>query len=131
MISHRSISGRIRRLLLAGLIALLLPVAALAENITIKNDLKQPVVVQAVCVVRGMLKRDKPYALKPGDTTPAIALPGDKVIFIFDAQNPNVILGQVPIKAGNDDLKFVVVVIPKPQPKGPKVTLELIKQPSP
>jgi hypothetical protein len=129
MISRRNNPGRFRRLLLAGLIVGFLPAAASAEDITIKNDLNQPVVVQAACVVGKMLMRDKARALKPGDSTPAIALPGDKVIFIYDAQNPNVILGQVPIKAGKEDLNFAVVAIPKPKPRGPKVTLELIKPP--
>jgi hypothetical protein len=130
MISYRCNPGRCRRLLV-GLIVLLLPAIAAAQNITIKNDLKQPVVVQAACVVKGMLKRDKPHALKPGDSTPAFSLPGDKVIFIFDAQNPNVKLGEVPVKAGKEDLSFSVVPIPKPKANGPKVTLEQVKSPSP
>jgi hypothetical protein len=126
MTSHRRNVGPCRRLL-GGLLVLLLPAIAAAQNITIKNDLKQPVVVQAVYVVSKMLKRDKPYALKPGDSTPAIALPGDKVIIIYDAQNPNLILGQVPLQANKEDQSFAVVPIPKPQPRGPKVTLEKTK----
>jgi hypothetical protein len=116
---------------LAGLFVLILPALAAAQNITVKNDLKQPVVVQAACVVNGMLKRDKPHALKPGDSTPSFTLPGDKVIFIFDAQNPNIKLGEVPVKAGKEDLKFLVVPVRKPMARGPKVTLELVKPPSP
>jgi hypothetical protein len=129
MISHRSNPGRFRRLLLAGLIVLCLPAAAAAGDITVKNDLNVPVVVQGACVVKGMLQRDKPHVVKPGDSSPAISLPGDKVIFIYDAQNPNIVLGQVPVKDPPKDVTMAIVPIPKPKRNGPKVTLELVKPP--
>jgi hypothetical protein len=88
---------------------------ACAENIVVKNRAPVPVVVQGTTVVRGMLVRDRAHLVQSMDVTPAIVLPGNKVITIYDARNANRILVQVPIAGGNDDVSLEVV----PDPTSP------------
>jgi hypothetical protein len=85
---HRSL-GRLRPCLAALLVCGLLPGTAAAEVLAFRNECKAPLVLQAVSIFRGRVFRDKPYLLKPGDLTPNIVLPGDKVITIYDATVPN------------------------------------------
>jgi hypothetical protein len=95
--------------LLAVLAVLLAAPAGRAEQIFCKNETKGSVVVQATCVFGGMLKRDRPYLLNPGDNTPGIQLPGNKVITVYDAKNPNRVLYQVTIQASNDDQSYAII----------------------
>jgi hypothetical protein len=88
-----------------------LPAALQAESLYFRNDCSAPVVVQAVFVFRGIIRRDKPYLLNPGDTTPAIALPGDKIITVCEAKAPNRVLFQGPIRTGGRDALFGVVEV--------------------
>jgi hypothetical protein len=103
------------------------PGNAEAENLVFRNDCTAPVVVQAVVVFRGTIRRDKPYLLNPGDMTPAIALPGDKVITVYEARVPNRILFQGAIAAGRKDLFFGVV----PDALPGRVRLDLRRMPPP
>jgi len=109
MIGHQFMHGQIRPLLLALLAVFLVPVLAQAETVLIRNDCAVPIVIQAGSVVRGVLRRDPPCALKPGDITPGIMLPGNKIITIYDARTPNRILFRGIIPAADDDHKYVVV----------------------
>jgi hypothetical protein len=82
---------------------------ALAETILVKNKTPLPVVVQGTTVIRGQLVRDRAHLVQPGDVTPPIILPGNKVLTVFDARNANRILVQVPIQASMDDIALEVV----------------------
>jgi hypothetical protein len=108
------------RLLLALLILCLLPCLVQAETLEFRNDCKAPVVVQAVSVFRGVLRRDRPYLLNPGDKTPGITMLGDKVITVYNARIPNQILFQGAIPSGMVDLSFSIL----PDLPGPKVRME-------
>jgi hypothetical protein len=66
-------------------------------------------VIQAGSVVRGVLRRDPPCALRPGDITPPIMLPGNKIITIYDARTPNRILFQGVIPAAVEDHNYGVI----------------------
>jgi hypothetical protein len=78
------------------------------------------VVVQVGSVVRGVLRRDPPCVLQPGDVAPGTMLPGNKIIVIHDARAPNRILFQGTIPAAKEDGYFGVV----PDAKIPRVRVE-------
>lgn len=92
---------------LAGWMLVACPVV-LAENIVVRNKSASPVAVQAATVLRGMLVRDRVHLLQANESTPAIALPGNKVVTIFDARNANRVLIQVPVNASPEDILFDV-----------------------
>ncbi len=114
----------------AGLVVLsimsLLPAGARAESLIFRNDTKTPIIVQAACVLRGVLRRDRPYLLKPGDSTPSITLPGNKVITVYDGQRPNQVIFKGAIPGGAADQSFTV----DPEPTG-GVKLEPLPMPGP
>ena len=100
-----------RSLGLALCCALLVPaLASAAGSITIKNETTTPVIVQAVTIVAGKVVRDKPYVLKPGDSSPAITMPGnnDKNVYMFETTLGRQI-GVTTVAASTDDLYFAVV----------------------
>lgn len=116
--------GRSPRLL-AVLCACLLPAVASAEAITVRNEAGAPVVVQAACVIRGRVVRDRPRLLNPGDTSPPIVLPGDKIVTAYDGRVPTRVLFQGVVPAGLTDQAYRLVA----DPKGPGVKLEPVKPP--
>src|ERR1019366_7353351 len=118
--------GKIGAGLLAVLIVSLLPAGARAETLLFRNDTKAAIIVQAGCVVRGVLRRDRPYLLKPGDSTPGITMPGNKVITVYDGLHPNKVVFQGAIPGGPTDQAFIV----NPDPAG-GVKLELLPMPGP
>jgi len=109
MISHCCGRGRCRPRLLAVLVLCLLPGAISAESLYFQNKCDAPVVLQATSVFRGAVWRGRPCLLKPGDTTPAIAMPGNKIVTVLDPRVPNRVLFQGAIPAGVIDLSFRIV----------------------
>ena len=113
--------------LLAVLMVGLLPTAGRAEALLFRNETNGPIIVQAACVVRGVLRRDRPYLLLPGGSTPGIVMPGNKIITIYDGLHPNVMIFQGTIPGGAADQAFGVSldptggvkVDPKAMPQGP------------
>lgn len=103
MISTLCSLGRSRLVLPAVLILCLAPTGASAQSYNFRNECNAPVVVQAVAVVRGVVRRDRPHLIKPGDATPAIPSIGDTVITVYDAKVPNRVLfqGALPMTARN------------------------------
>ena len=87
---------------------------ARGEALLFRNDTKAPIIVQAACVVRGVLRRDRPYLLKPGDSTPGVVLPGNKLITIYDGLRPNKVIFKGAIPGGPTDQAFTV----DPDPTG-------------
>ncbi len=85
----------------------LVPTTASAETITFVNDTKATVVIQLSTVVRGSVRRDRPYTLKPGDKVP-IALPGDKLVHVYDALRPARVLFKGTIGASLIDQGFTL-----------------------
>jgi hypothetical protein len=84
-------------------------------------------VVQAASIgPGGVVRRDRPYLLNPGDATPAIVLPGDKIVTIYDARVPNRVLymGAIPAKS-KDRYGVVPDVLPG------RVRLEIRQPPRP
>src|SRR5579883_1330325 len=106
--------GKVYRLIRAcpGLLAVLIvglaAGAASAESITFRNDCKSPVVVQAASVYRGVLRRSRPYLLRPGARSPAITLVGDKVVTIYDGKVPNRVLYQGAVPASKTNRSYRV-----------------------
>jgi hypothetical protein len=120
--------GFFRPRLAAALIVCVFPAVAPAEGLIFRNECPAPVVVQAVSIgPRGFIRRDRPYLLNPGDATPAIALPGDKIITVYDARVPNRVLFQGGIPAGRADMNFGVV----PHRLPGRVHIELRRTPVP
>jgi hypothetical protein len=102
-------SSGLRPYLLAGLaLVLLTPGPARAEMLHVKNETTTAVVVQAACVVRGALVRDRPYLLNANEKSPAINLPGNKVITIYDAKVPTRVLFQGVVPATADDQVYTI-----------------------
>jgi hypothetical protein len=114
-----------------GLLAVLLAgwsaAPAFAETLVFRNDCNAPVIVQAAGVFRGIFRRDRPYLLRPGDATPGIVLPGDKVITIYDAKMPNRILYQGALPANSTDLRFRIL----PDVPPPRVRIQMQAPPKP
>jgi len=105
------VPGQLRPVLLALLVLLLAPMLADAESILIRNECPIPVVVQVSSVFRGALRRDSPQLLKPAEVGMGVQLPGNKIINVHDARNPNRILFQITIPAQNEDQYFGIVPI--------------------
>lgn len=100
---------------------------ASAETLVFHNDCNTPIIVQAAGVFRGIFRRDRPYLLRPGEATPGIVLPGDKVITIYDAKMPNRILFQEALPAGILDLRFRIL----PDVPPPRVRIQAQTPPKP
>jgi hypothetical protein len=108
MIGNRSKMGKVGPALVAVLIAAALPAVASAECLTFRNNTNGPIVVQATCVFKGALRSDRPYVLNPGDSTPGISLPGNKIITVYDARHPNVVLYRGAVAGGPADQAFSI-----------------------
>ncbi len=104
-----------------------IPAGAQAEALQFRNDTKSPIIVQAACVVRGVLRRDRPYLLKPGDSTPGIVLPGNKVVTVYDGLHPNKVVFKGAVAGGATDQAFTIdpdptggiMIAPQPPPLAP------------
>jgi hypothetical protein len=80
--------------LLALLLMLVLAGTGKAEILLFRNDTRMPVIVHVVSVFNGVITRERPHLLNPKSRTPAIKLPGDKIITIHDGNTPTRILYQ-------------------------------------
>lgn len=127
MIDHRRRLGLFCPCVLAALIVGGWPTAGRAENLIFRNECTAPVVVQAVSVFRGRVFRDRPYLLNPGDATPAVGIPGDKIITVYDAKVPNRVLFRDAIPAGRADLHFGIL----PDAVPGKARIEIRRPPAP
>ncbi len=123
MIGPRLPHSQNRPVLPALLALVLLPATLFAETIYVRNEGQVAVVVQVGSVVRGVLRRDPPCVLKPGEVAPGTLLPGNKIITIHDARAPNRILFQGTIPAAKEDGYFGVV----PDVKMPRMRIETRK----
>jgi hypothetical protein len=90
-----------------GALFALFPSALLAETLTFRNDTNAPVVIQGSYVVRGMVRRDTPQLVQPGASVP-VALPGNKLITVYDAKLPSRTLFQDTIQASTNDQSFSI-----------------------
>jgi hypothetical protein len=112
MCRPRRLLSRVSRWLLAALVVALLPAAGRAETITIRNETPVPVIVETVSVYRNMLRRERPYVLNPGDATPGITLPGNKIVTVRNARMVTQVLSQQAIPARAEDQYFGIVFDP-------------------
>ncbi len=104
--------GKIGAGLAAVVMVALLPGGVRAEALQFRNETNGAIIVQAACVFRGALRRDRPYLLKPGDATPGIVLPGNKLITVYDGVNPNRIIFRGTVSGGVNDQAFGVALDP-------------------
>lgn len=101
----------------------LLPTSSQAESVTFTNDTKATLVVQLVTTVQGVVRRDRPHQLCPGGTV-SVALPGNKLVNIYDARLPSRVLYQSPLPSSSNDLFFSI----RPDPRIlSRVILELAR----
>ncbi len=107
--------------LIALALMVLIPTTVSAETITIVNDTKATVVIQLSTVVRGSVRRDRPYTLNPGDKV-RIALAGDKLVHVYDARVPTRVLFQGTIGASLIDQGFLL----QPDAATGKMTMDVI-----
>ena len=97
--------------LLTGLVVLLTlgPASALAENIVFRNDTSGMVVVQLTVVINGRVQQSKPQLLAAkGGTSPAVNLPGNKLVVIYDAKAPTRELYRGTIESSPDDTIYSI-----------------------
>src|ERR1700729_1557406 len=97
--------GLTRPCLLTLLIVGLAPAAASAQSLRFRNETTGPVIVKTAYIIRGVVQQGPTFVLNPMDMTPAILLPGSKIITICDGpRNPNRVLFQGTIPPSTDDL---------------------------
>ncbi len=111
MIGQTRVPGQVRLLLLALVVLLLAPLLAGAETILIRNECPVPVVIQVSSVFGGVPRRDPPQVLRPTEISMGVQLPGNKIINVHDARNPNRILCQVAIPPQAQDQYLGIVPI--------------------
>jgi len=99
-------------LLAAVALVCLLPSAGRADNVVFRNDCRSSIVVQTAVVVKGVLQRDTPQLVRPGDTTEAIPTNVDRIVTVYDARSNRVLYSQT-YKATKVEAGFSIV--PDPQ----------------
>jgi hypothetical protein len=105
--------------LLALLTIALVPSASRAQAVYFRNDTPVTLTVYASCVFRGVVMRATPVQLQPKMVSPALKLPGTKLIVIQDARFPGRALYQGTIPASEDDRTFSI----QPDLPAPRVVL--------
>ncbi len=73
-----------------------------------KNETLIPVVVQVKSIFNGQLLRDRPYLIKPGETSPLIQIPGMKSVSISEVTNPRPLI-QLPIPQSNEEVILAII----------------------
>lgn len=72
-----------------------------ADWVGYRNDMKQPVVIQAEVVIRNVVRRGKLNQLQPGEIAwDPIVVPGNRSITIYDAKTKRVLF-KGPINMGD------------------------------
>jgi hypothetical protein len=104
----------LRALLAVALVCLLGP-AVMADNVVFRNECRSSVVVQTAVVVKGVLQRDQPQLLRPGDYTEQIPTSVDRLVTIYDARSNRVLFREV-LKASKVELGYSI--LPDPQAAG-------------
>lgn len=82
--------------------------APTVSPITFKNETPIPVLVQVKSIFNGQLLRDRPYLIKPGETSPPIQIPGTKSVSISDSKSPRPLV-QLPLPQSNEELLIAIV----------------------
>lgn len=118
--TFRSLGSTCPRLA-ALLIVCLAPAAAPAQSLRFHNDTKGAVLLQTACVDRGIFRQGPRFQLLPDRETPAILLPGNKIITISDPRMPTRVLYQGTIPASLEEQRYSIV----PDMPVPRVKLEL------
>lgn len=91
MITPRDLLVRCLPGLFAVAAVLGVPALLRAETVIFRNECRVSVVVQTASVVNGMVQRDTPMLLRPGEYTPKIKLDTDKIVTVFDARSNKVL----------------------------------------
>ena len=89
-----------------------------AKTVVFRNECRAAIVIQAATVVRGVMKREQPYLLKAGETTPKISITTDKIIMIYDGKANKMLFRDV-LKASAKPLYYSVA----PDPRTGKVRM--------
>ncbi|MBI1914957.1 MAG: hypothetical protein HYS12_09515 [Planctomycetes bacterium] len=111
--------------LLALLTVALAPSASPAQAVYFRNETQMTLTVYASCVFRGVVLRATPVQLQPKMSSPALKLPGTKLIVIQDARFPGRALYQDTIPASDDDRSFAI----QPDLPAPRVRLQRLSPP--
>jgi hypothetical protein len=80
-----------------------------AETLTFRNQSNSAVIVQVAGINRGIFRRDRPHLLQPGEMTPILLVPGDKIVTLFDAKIPNRVLYQSALPSNSLDRRFLIL----------------------
>ncbi|MGL4554955.1 MAG: hypothetical protein ACRC33_27625 [Gemmataceae bacterium] len=108
-------------------LVLALAVPALGQPLKLRNDGRTTVVVQTATLTRGKLKSDQPIVLKPGATSEAIELDGDKMVTIYDGRSNRILFQSLQREA-----KGPVNLSIQPDPRTPgKVKLVAVRAGTP
>lgn len=125
-------------LLISVLACLLLAAPAEAAWLGFRNDTTVVLVVQRATIVNTVIRREKPRVLYPGEVMwDTIDTPGDKLLFIYPAKQPALILFQDKIPNLTQDSFFSIQAVPQPlvpprtPPPPPRAMLIPARAPTP
>ena len=103
-----------------------------------RNELPVPVFIQGATLVDGVLRRDRPRLLYPGEVAwDSVNSTGDKILTIYIARQPIQVLYQDTVPSSTDDQFFSIQLEPPPsvakgqKPVPAKIKLTAAKPPSP
>jgi hypothetical protein len=127
MFSIQPLSARLSLGLVALLTTALAPSTSRAQAVYFRNDTTVTLTIYASCVFRGVVMRATPVQLQPKKLSPALKLPGTKVIDILDARYPGRILYRGTIPATDEDRYFSIL----PDQQAPRLRLVRLPPPMP
>src|SRR3954471_4530622 len=81
--------------LLAVALVCLLPSSGWADNVVFRNECRSSVVVQTAVVVKGVIQKDQPTLLRPGDSTDKIPTDVDRIVIVYDARSNRMLFRDV------------------------------------
>jgi hypothetical protein len=115
--------GSLKTLVVGLAVLVCSPLTVVAETVVFRNDSKVALIVQCAYVVKGTVKSDKPFVIRPGATLPIATLPGAKLITVCPASMPNKVLHQSTIPGSKDDQAYILA----PNAAGTRIDLEQVK----
>jgi hypothetical protein len=97
------------------------PVPARAANLVFRNEMKTPIIVQGASIVNNVIRPGRAMLIYPNQGAADMNLPaGNRLITIYDANQPSRILFRETVPVAGMDLYFSVQADPVMVPVGPR-----------
>src|SRR5947207_3287742 len=114
--------------LLAVVLVCLLPSLARAEDVVFRNECRTSIVVQTGVYVNGMLNKDQPVLLRPGEATDKIKANVERIVIVWDARTNRVLFRDV-LKADRNPRTYGIQPDPQVPNKVRFVSRSAVKSP--